>query len=196
MRKVVMGNWILVISTIFYLLWWVLTFRTDPPMANASGRFCMGGALLMAAIGALISVVGINSSIKENEIIRQGFSGIQIFAAGVILYMCLFLITNLGFHRQVSMQLPVFSAWFVLMISEINYFGRGVNVSRTTLWILSAIVSVTWGICVVCYIIYSQREFPDTFFIGYVPVFAIIVSMVSVNVIFFYDMFRQSEDRR
>lgn len=181
-QKVVMGNWILVICTLFYLLWWTLTFRTDPPMASSFGGVCLGGAILTGLLGIAHILFGINKSTEDTTAYRPGVSGVYILAIGVIVYSVEMLITTLCFAREVTLELLVFTAWATLFMAEINYYHRFLGMSKMSISLLIALVGIIFLCCFACYVIYDYVDYPQSYYIGCLPLNMVIIDMIITNV--------------
>ena len=101
MRQIVIGQILMVICCIFYLVWWYLGYRPNTQVNRAEG---INGVLLM--LTAAFGVAGLIFSLmpmKETSTVK--YRQLYIVIGGIAAYILLMFITKYGFQRIVTTEL-------------------------------------------------------------------------------------------
>ena len=182
-REILYGNSLMVICSIFYLIWWGITFR---PGAGGTtfGTVCIGLAFVLGMAGVVLTVIGLNGNQMQAKI--QTIPGWGIAAAGLIIYVVLLAVTSGLLHRQVTSELLIITAWAVLELSLVSFlygigrFGMPVTLGSVMLILAAAAISM------VCYLLYySLAPYPG-FIDGMIPLIAVAVVMMSINAVLIF----------
>ena len=119
MRTVLIGQILVILGCIVYLVWWYRGFRPGTSVNRVGG---INGALLL--VTAVLALSGIALSLKAvMEIPSQNHSTALIVAAGIISYVVLMLITRYLFQRVVTTELLLIVVWTtveLIVVSRLN----------------------------------------------------------------------------
>lgn len=174
--KTIIGQILLIVCCIFYLIWWSISYRPDVEVNRAGG---LNGILLLITaacglLGTAFSLLGANGFPKNGHLKLSGF---QIIIGGIIAYVLLLLITVYIFHRQVTTELLLITGWAMMelmVISSLNGAGR---LSDPRFWILFAVIAVAFVISMVLYVLYYRMEAMKAFYAAMIPLITEAVSM-------------------
>ena len=152
MKEIALGNWMLVACSVFYLAWWLITFRPPAPKSSAAGTAFLIGAFATGLFGIYKILKGIATF--KGEIENTGISAIVLITGGIILYIALLIMTRVIFHRQVTSELFIITGWAVLEIAVINFAWKiGVLQSAGFIsWVVAILIIAV--ISLICYILY------------------------------------------
>ena len=172
------GNMLLLICTLFYLAWWAVSFRPNTSGVSAGTLYIIAAIITGCAAIALISG-GINS-------LPQGSRGLPVWVilTGVAaLFIVLFLVTSLAFHRIVTSELLIIHIWAALELSVVAaLYGTGhLGVGRAA--ILAALVGIATIAGLICYVLYYRADETARYYIGMVPLITDAVVMAIFLVI-------------
>ena len=177
-REIFYGNLLMVICSIFYLIWWGITFRPGAG-GTAVGTICIGLAFILGVMGVVLTVKGLNG--RQLQAQTQTIPVWGIAAGGAITYVILLAVTSGLLHRQVTSELLIITAWAVLELSLVSFlygvgrFSMPVTLGSVILILVAATISM------VCYLLYySLAPYPG-FIDGMIPLIAVAVVMMSIN---------------
>ena len=181
MLQIKIGQWLLVICCIFYLIWWSIAFHPNHGDDHTSGLD--GWLLLITALfglaGIAINLIGIRDSGAG-----KGFTnGAMIAVVGVIVYIVLLIGTRLIFHRQVTTELLLIVGWTMLEISSVNVAFALEAVSWEKVVAILVIVVIAAVASFICYMLYYNVAPMTGYFFGMIPLITEAVSMVVFEVI-------------
>ena len=180
MSKIRIGNWLMVICSIFYLAWWLIVFRPPAPKSSFIGNILLILAFV-SGIGGLFFTIR-EMTVPTEEMHNEGINGIIIIMSGIVLYMVLLLMTKTMFHRQVTSELFIITGWVVLEAAICNYmYAMGVfSVKKAA--ILAVVVLITGLISLVCYVLYYDLPYVKGYIDGCIPLALVMVVMTLINV--------------
>jgi hypothetical protein len=176
------GNLLLLICILFYLAWWVVTFKPGSTGGRA-GVFSISVAFITGFAAIILLAVGINSLSHDSMGLPVKF----ILIGFAVLFVVLLFVTTTSFHRQVTSELIIIHIWAAIEFSAIavtygtGSFGFGSTVA------LSILVGVATIVGLVCYVIYYRLEGIASYRVGMVPlatdafVVAVFLGMLAVN---------------
>jgi hypothetical protein len=160
------GNLLLLVCIIFYLVWWIVTFRP-----NSAGGGLMGAFSLLAAfVTGIIAIVLLSNGI--NLISQDSVRGLPIrliLLGAAAVFVVMLLVTSVGFHRMVTSELMIIHAWVALELSAAvvlygaGHFGPG----RTA--VLAALLGVAFVVSMICYVLYYRLGEATSYRVGMVP---------------------------
>lgn len=173
-REITAGNLLLLLCSLFYLIWWVISYRPTSYGMSASGGLYLIVALVtgIAAIAALS--YGINSLAPHSNALPVKFI---LISAGV-LFLAMLAITTLIFHRIVTSELILIHIWMALELSAVTVLygtGRLGIGSALTLAILIGIVTI---VGLICYVLYYRLGETASYWIGMIPLITAAVVMI------------------
>lgn len=176
------GNLLLLFCCIFYLAWWVVTFRPDS-IGGSVGVFYIVVAFITGVIAIVLMSSGISSLSQSSESIPVRF----ILLGAVALFIVLVLVTTLVFHRIVTSELIIILIWAALELAVITVLfgtGRFGSGSAVTLAVLAGIATV---VSLICYVLYYRLDEATSYWIGMVPlstaglVIAVILGVLAIS---------------
>src|SRR5690349_11522336 len=102
---IVVGEVMLVVCSLSYLRWWVVTFK--PSGRTAGGGPFLAGAVLFGFGGLLLLAVGIVALLPRASLPALGLT----ILGGVLVGALLFYLTANVAHRPVTTELPLIIVW-------------------------------------------------------------------------------------
>ena len=179
MKEIAVGNWMLVACSIFYLAWWLITFRPPAPKSSVLGTVLLVGAFATGLIGIYKVLRGITTF--EGEIENTGIPGIILITGGVILYVSLLIVTRVIFHRQVTSELFIITGWAVLEIAAVNFAWKTGLLHPAGFIIWAVTILIIAVISLICYILYYNLAYVKGYIDGCIPLVLVGVTMLIMN---------------
>jgi hypothetical protein len=178
--EIFVGNLLLLLCSISYLAWWIVSFRPDTT-AGASGP--SGGMFItFAFITGFAAIASLSVGFSS---VADGLKGIPVWSVllgSATLFFVLLPVTSVVFQRPVTSELLIIHTWLALELSVIvvlaslGRFGAG----RTV--ILSSFVGIATIVGLVCYMLYYRLDAEASYRVGMIP---LIVDAVVMTVILF-----------
>lgn len=162
--EVFSGNLLLLLCSLFYLIWWVVTFRPGSS-GGPVGALCITVAFITGIAAIALLSVGISSLSNDSTGLPVRF----ILIGAAVLFVVLLVVTTVVFHRQVTSELIIIHIWAALEFSAIavlhgtGRFGLGTAVTMAVLVGIATIVGV------ICYVLYYRLEGMSSYRVGIVP---------------------------
>ena len=165
MRRSMIGQFLLIVCCMFYLIWWYRGYRPGTAVNRIGG---LNGALLLltmafGAAGVLLSLTRLQA-VTEPKIPPA-----MIIPAGIAAYAALFLITKVFFQRIVTTELFLIVAWTMLELAVINRLLTGGFLTDLGFVILCIVIAVAFLISIVLYVAYYRMEELHAFYAAMVP---------------------------
>ena len=157
------GNLLLLFCSLFYLAWWVVSYRP-----NSSGGFYLTAAFITGFAAIALMSVGINSLSQDSKGLPVRF----ILMGGAALLLVLLPVTAFAFHRIVTSELIIMHIWAALELSAVavlygtERFGAGRAAT------LAALVGIATVAGLICYVLYYRLDETARYWIGMVPLTA------------------------
>ena len=179
MKEITVGNWMLVACSVFYLAWWLITFRPPAPKSSVLGTFLLIGAFATGLLGIYKMLKGITTF--KGEIENTGIPGIVLITGGIILYVALLILTRVIFHRQVTSELFIIVGWAVLEIAAVNFSWK-IGVLQSAGFIVWAVtILIIAVISLICYILYYNLPYVKGYIDGCIPLVLVGAAMLIMN---------------
>ena len=173
-REILAGNLLLLLCSLFYLIWWVISYRP-----NSYGMSATGGLyLIVAAITGITAIAvlayGINSLAPHSHGMRVKF----ILIGAGILFLAMLAITTLVFHRIVTSELMLIHIWLALEMSAVavlfgtGRFGVGIAVT------MAILIGIAFIVGLICYVLYYRLDETASYWTGMIPL--IVAALVLI----------------
>ena len=173
MRRVMIGQMLLILCCIFYLIWWYRGFRPNVIVSRVGG---VNGILLM--ITAALGLAGIFISMSHIPAEKEPkLDQSVIVLGGIILYVGLLLVTKLVFHRIVTTELILIVGWTVLELTVINRLNAAGYLSEGKFFAICIVIAIAFLISMVLYVAYYRMEEMKAFYAAMVPLITESVAM-------------------
>lgn len=176
MEQIRLGQGLLIVCCVFYLIWWGVAFHPSHGDSHTSG---MDGILLLVTAlfglaGLAINMLGIVKSPSKEGLI----SGIVIIISGVVTYMVLFFGSGMILHRQVTSELFLIIGWSMLEVASINrsFAWEKVTVNQVVAFLV--IVAVAAILSLYFYLQYYRVKPMVGYIYGMIPLITEAISMV------------------
>ena len=175
MEQIKLGQGILIVCCIFYLIWWAVAFR--PTHGDSHTRGIDGILLLVTAIvglsGLAVNMMGIIEIPPE-----KGFtSGLIIIVAGIVTYVILLFGTRVLLHRLVTSELFLIVGWSMLEVASINRACAwgAVTIDKAVIFII--ITAIAAVLSLFFYLQYYRVKPMTGYMFGMVPLITEAVTM-------------------
>jgi hypothetical protein len=152
------GNLLLLFCSLFYLTWWVVTFRP-----NSSGGLLGVFGILAALITGVVAINLMSTGIISLSTISKGVPVRFILIGGAVLFVILLLVTTVAFHRIVTSELIIIHFWAALELSAVAVlYGTGrFGAGRAAA--LGALVGIAFVVGLICYVLYYRLDGMSSF---------------------------------
>jgi len=176
------GNLLLLFCSLFYLVWWVVSFRPNSSGGSA-GVFYITAAFITGVAAIALMSGGINSLSQDSKSLPVRF----ILLGSAALFLVLLLVTAIAFHRIVTSELIIIHIWAALELSVVavlygtGRFGPGRAATLATL------VGIATVIGLICYVLYYRLDGTASYWNGMVPlmmdafVMAVFLGVLAVS---------------
>jgi hypothetical protein len=174
-NQILLGQGLLIICCIFYLIWWSLSYRPGVVVDRVQG---IRGLLL--AITALSGIVGMILSVHgAGSIPKQGpaVSGSTLLAVGIVLYFVLLVLTRNFMGRAVTTELALIVGWLILEVTVLQALWCGGRIGNAGFYLMLAIIAAAFVISMVLYVLYYRMPEGQAFYAAMVPLITEAVSM-------------------
>jgi hypothetical protein len=171
------GNLLLLFCLLFYLAWWVVSYRQ-----SSSGGFYLTGAFITGVAAIALMSDGINSLSQDSK----GLPVSSILLGGAALFLVLLLVTAIAFHRTVTSELIIIHIWAALELSAVAVlYGTGrFGAGRAAT--LAALVGIATAVSLICYVLHYRLDETASYWSGIVTlttdVFVMAVFLVVLAV--------------
>ena len=158
------GNLLLLLCSLFYLVWWVVCFRP-----NAAGGHSGGVFLAFAFLTGIAAVILMSNGASVLSSVSKGLPVRFIVIGAVVLYLVLLPVTAVVFHRQVTSELLIMILWAALELSVIDvlYGTSRFGVGRTA--VAAAFVGAALVVGLICYVLYYRLDGAASYIDGMIP---------------------------
>ena len=163
--KIFGGNLLLVVSIVFYIAWWIVTFQPNRTGRTAIAGFFLALAILPGVAAILVKFSGISSLSQADK----GFPVLCILLGAAVFYIILLAVTRIIFQRPVTSELLIITIWAALEGSAIAVLQGSNRFNPWQVWTLVTLVMLATGTGIVCYILYYRLDEISRFWNGLIP---------------------------
>jgi hypothetical protein len=161
---IVIGEVLLVVCSLSYLVWWTVAFRPSvrtPPW----GGFFLLGAVVGGLGGVVLLAVGIAALLREASLPALGAT----IVGGGLVGALLFYVTSGVAHRPVTTELPLIVVWATAQLAAgITLWSAGeLRAPAASAWIVATGIATLVGL--VCYVIFYRLDPLTAYWVGLVP---------------------------
>ena len=176
--KTLTGTVLFVVCCLFYLAWWLVSFRPGRPQIGEK----MAWLLIPAAVAGLAGVVLIIWAMADAASDHRLFANIWVLVGGIVAFFVLLVITRWLFDRPVTSELILFTGWAALALAEVNaLYGAGIF-SRPVALVWIGVVVIVLLACLVCYVLYYRLDLTWRYYDGMAPLILTGLTMVGIAV--------------
>jgi hypothetical protein len=158
------GNLLLLFCSLFYLIWWVVSFRPNSSGGSA-GVFCIAAAFITGIAAITLLSVGISSLSLDSKGLPVRF----VLIGTAVLFVVLLFVTTIAFHRQVTSELIIIHIWaafefsVIAVMYGIGRFGPGRAAA------LVALVGIATVVGLICYVLFYRLDGMSGYLDGIIP---------------------------
>ena len=178
LKILILGNWLMAVCGGFYLAWWLIAFRPPKPR---SAPVCV----LLLTLAFLAGIAGFYFCARTLTTppvkMLPGIRNLHITLGGIAAYVALLAVSVLAFHRMVTSELLIITAWAVLELCVVNTLYRCENLARGAAVRLSALILAAALVSLVCYLLYYRLPYTAGYIDGCIPLVLAIAVILAVN---------------
>ena len=165
MNRIILGQILLILCCIVYLVWWYRGFRPGITVNRIGG---MNGALL--AITAILGISGVVFSLlPSDKDVLWKTNPLFIIAGGIIGYIVLLFVTRYMFDRVVTSELFLIIGWTMLETAVINRLNAEGMLGETEYTVMCVIIAAAFIISMIMYVAYYKMEEMKAFYAAMIP---------------------------
>ena len=179
MKRILLGQILLIICCIFYLVWWYRGYRPGISVSRIGG---VNGVLLFAT--AAFGVAGLICSLTRVQArIEYKISPMLIVIGGIALYFALMLITRFAFRRIVTTELFLIVGWIMLEMTVINRLYAAEILTNGKFLMMCAVIALAFVVSIILYAAYYRMEETRAFYAAMVPLITEAAAMAVLTVV-------------
>jgi hypothetical protein len=179
---IVIGELLLVLCSLSYLVWWTITFKPSVRTGPGGGLF-LAGAVLGGLAGLVLLAVGIAALLPKASLLALGAT----IVGGVLVGALLLYVTSSVLHRPVTTELPLIVIWSTMQLATgITLWTAGsLEAPATTAWVVATAIATLVGLA--CYLVFYRLDPIPAYWVGMVPlavdgvVAAILAAIVTLT---------------
>ncbi|GAA3643591.1 hypothetical protein [Microlunatus ginsengisoli] len=163
-RMIVIGELLLVLCSLCYLVWWTIAFRPSARTSSGGGLF-LAGAVLGGLGGLVLLAVGIAALLPKASSRAVGAT----IVGGVLVGALLLYLTSSVAHRRITTELPLIIVWATLQLTAgITLRTSGaLRAPAASAWIVATAIATLVGLA--CYLVFYRLDPIPAYWIGMVP---------------------------
>ena len=165
MRRILVGQVLLILCCIVYLLWWYRGYRPNVSVDRFGG---INGILFRLTAAAGISGL-IFSLGRIEEKTAAKLNGYAIAVIGVVACIAMMLITRYGFGRIVTTELILIAGWTVLETTVINRLNAAGILSDNQFGVMCVVIAAAFTVSMILYVAYYRMEEMKAFYAAMIP---------------------------
>jgi len=176
--RILVGNALFVVCCVFYLAWWLVSFRPGQPVIAQK----MLWLLIPAAAAGLAGVIVIIWAMASTPDDKRVFANVWVLVGGIVAYIVLMIVTKWLFDRPVTSELLLFTGWAALAFAIVNaLYGAGL-ISRPALLVWFVVIALVLVACLACYVLYYRLGDVPKYIDGAVPLLLTALVMVALSI--------------
>ena len=173
MKSIIIGQILLILCCIVYLIWWYRGFRPGIYVSRAGG---VNGVLLL--ITMVLGFAGVFFSLIPAEKIRKPLvSQGMVVICGIAAYFILMAVTKLLFNRVVTTELFLIVGWTMLETIVADRLYAIGSIDNNSFFTITVIISASFLIGIILYIAYYRMEEMRAFYAAMVPLIVDAIAM-------------------
>lgn len=179
MKRILLGQILLIICCIFYLVWWYRGYRPGISVSRIGG---VNGALLFAT--AAFGIAGLICSLTRVQTrIEYKISPMLIVIGGIALYFAVMLITRFAFQRIVTTELFLIVGWIMLEMTVINRLYAAESLTNGKFLFMCVVIALAFVVSIILYAAYYRMEEMRAFYAAMVPLITEAAAMAVLTVV-------------
>lgn len=156
MKQILIGQALMVLCCIVYLIWWYRGYRPGTHVSRIGG---INGLLLLITAGlGIVGVIMSMSSVPVSSEMKVD-PGV-IIVGGIISYIVLFLVTRFCFQRIVTAELLLIVAWTVVEAVVITRLEAAGYLGNTGFIAMCIVLALAFAVSIVLYVAYYRMADP------------------------------------
>jgi hypothetical protein len=161
---IAIGEVLLVVCSVSYLVWWTITFRPSGRTPPGGGLF-LSGAVLAGLGGLVLLGIGIAALLPKASVLALGATVV----GGVLVGALLVYLTASVAHRPLTTELPLIVVWATMQLAAgITLRTAGVlTAPAASTWIGATALATLVGLA--CYLVFYRLDPVPAYWIGMVP---------------------------
>lgn len=163
--QIFFGNLLLLFCSLFYLIWWIVTFRPASAGGSAAGVLCIA----IAFITGLAAIALVSAGINSLSPYAQSLPVRYILLGGTVLFVVLLLVTSMAFQRPVTSELMIIHIWTVLELSAVAVLSGTGRLGPGQAVTLAALIGIAFIAGLICYLLYYRLGGMAGYWDGMVP---------------------------
>ncbi|MGI6735854.1 MAG: hypothetical protein ACOX41_00875 [Anaerovoracaceae bacterium] len=166
-QQILLGQSLLIVCCVFYLIWWSISYRPGLDVSRIGG---IRGVLLLVTAAA--GIAGVLFSLLGNGRLQAAapkLNGSLILIGGIAAYVLLLLITRLLLHRPVTTELFLIVAWAVLELALLSKLNGAGAITDFRFAVMIAVLAAAVVSSLVFYVLYYRMEPVTAYRMAMVP---------------------------
>ncbi len=165
LKRVIIGQVLLIICCIIYILWWYRGFRPGSTVSRVGG---INGILLFLTMA--VGVAGLALTlISLPRSAEPMINPMYIIIAGIVGYVVFLIITKMCFQRAVTTELFLITGWTMLEVAVVNRLNAAGALTMNEMIIMLAVIMVAFIISMILYVAYYRMDEMKAFYAAMVP---------------------------
>jgi hypothetical protein len=182
--KLGMGNVLLTVCGIFYLVWWLIAFSPKEGVNEGRGAGFVIAAALFGMAGVYLIITGLGEVKPDVYRIAPGV----ITVSGIIAYFVVMAVTKIIFRRPVTTELILITGWTMMMFLMVSKLSAVTGLNSTAAGVVFFLLAAEYIFCMVCYTLYYRLDENLSYIDGAVPLIIEIVTMTVASAAVFLKM--------
>ena len=162
---IVIGELLLVVCSVSYLVWWTIVFRPSSTRTGSSAGPFLAGAVLAGLGGLVLLGVGILVLLPKASVLAL----VATLVGGVLVGVLLLVLTTRVAHRPATTELPLIVVWATAQLTAgVTLWTAGVLMSPApSVWVAATVVATVVGLA--CYLVFYRLGPVAAYWTGMVP---------------------------
>jgi len=176
--RILIGNALFVICCVFYLAWWLVSFRPGQPVIAQKMIWLLAPAAIAGLAGVIVIIWAMAAAPDDKRL----FANIWALVGSIAAYIVFMSVTKWLFDRPVTSELMLFTGWAALAVAMVNaLYGAGL-VGRPGLVVWLVVIGLVLVACLVCYVLYYRLDGVPKYVDGAVPLVLAGLAMVGLSI--------------